>query len=321
MLTYTFHVSLPGYGRVWRKLALPAEFTLEDLHLAIQNAYEFDNDHLYSFFMSGKAWDRKTEYSLPEDATPWGFTIIDENGVEVDAIEEDKIEEDEDEILLDPTSTALADAVADLPDPADLFPGETLETPNPDELRDMFAQLKENPEMREQFMQAISAQLGLPPLMAQMMLGNMDTLLSNLSDEQLQAVLSTDLGDDDDDDDIDDDTIGGFGSLFGMGGLFDEEEASDVRTTTLASLNLKKGKTFLYLFDYGDEWRFNVKVHAIDKSADPALEYPLLVERVGDAPVQYAGWDLDEEDEEEDEDWEIEGDGAGDSTSGDDAGE
>ena len=70
MKTYTFHVSLPGFGRVWRKLELPGEATLADLHIAIQDAYDFDRDHLYSFFMSGKAWDSATEYSLPEGPVP-----------------------------------------------------------------------------------------------------------------------------------------------------------------------------------------------------------------------------------------------------------
>ena len=57
MRTYTFHVSLPGHGRVWRKLELPADATLETLHFSIQHAYDFGADHLYSFFMSGQAWD------------------------------------------------------------------------------------------------------------------------------------------------------------------------------------------------------------------------------------------------------------------------
>lgn len=61
MRTYTFHVSLPGHGQqfVWRKVELPADATLEGLHFAIQDAYAFDADHLYSFFMSGKAWDER----------------------------------------------------------------------------------------------------------------------------------------------------------------------------------------------------------------------------------------------------------------------
>jgi len=35
--TYTFHVSLPGTGRVWRKIAMRADQTLEELHFAIQD--------------------------------------------------------------------------------------------------------------------------------------------------------------------------------------------------------------------------------------------------------------------------------------------
>lgn len=78
MKTYTFHVSLPGTGRVWRKIEMRADQTLEDLHFAIQNAYEWDADHLYSFFMSGQAWDEGSEYCLPEGYTPWGEPMYDE---------------------------------------------------------------------------------------------------------------------------------------------------------------------------------------------------------------------------------------------------
>jgi len=78
MKSYIFHVSLPGTGRTWRKLELRADQTLHDLHLAIQDAFEWDNDHLYVFFMSGKAWDSDTEYRLPDGYTPWG-EFIDED--------------------------------------------------------------------------------------------------------------------------------------------------------------------------------------------------------------------------------------------------
>lgn len=37
--TFTFHISLPGTGRTWRKLELRADQTLADLHFAIQDAY------------------------------------------------------------------------------------------------------------------------------------------------------------------------------------------------------------------------------------------------------------------------------------------
>ncbi|MCU0567737.1 MAG: plasmid pRiA4b ORF-3 family protein [Oculatellaceae cyanobacterium Prado106] len=43
---YTFKVSL---GSVWRRIASPAECSLEDLAYAILNSYGFDDDHLYEF--------------------------------------------------------------------------------------------------------------------------------------------------------------------------------------------------------------------------------------------------------------------------------
>ena len=46
----------------------------------------------------------------------------------------------------------------------------------------------------------------------------------------------------------------------------------------------------MYLFDYGDEWRFKVRVCAINPDA-PEDEYPRIVESVGKAPGQYPGWD------------------------------
>ncbi len=137
MKTYTFHASLPGSGRVWRKIEMRADQTLENLHFAIQNAYGWDADHLYSFFMSGKAWDESTEYCLPE-----GYTS---------------------------------------------GPG-------------------------------------------------------------------------------------------------------NVQTTTLEELNLEPKQEFMYLFDYGDEWRFKVRVHAINPDA-PEGDYPRIVESVGEAPEQYPSWE------------------------------
>lgn len=47
---YTFKISLEDCYRV---VALHSSATLEDLHHAIQNTFEFDNDHLYAFYMNG----------------------------------------------------------------------------------------------------------------------------------------------------------------------------------------------------------------------------------------------------------------------------
>jgi hypothetical protein len=51
------------------------------------------------------------------------------------------------------------------------------------------------------------------------------------------------------------------------------------------------GKEFMYLFDYGDEWRFKVRLHAINENADPDVDYPRVVESAGDAPSQYGPGD------------------------------
>lgn len=258
MLTYTFHITLPDHKGVSRKVELPAEATLEWLHYAIQDAYNFNADHLYSFFMSGKAWDESTEYTLPEDADPWGDGPLDDD------------EEADAEFLNEY---------------GDLLTESTRQPLTPDQMRNVLQMLKSDPEARQLVMKVMSEQMGLPPAMVQMLLGNIENTVSGMSDEQLKQMLQMGspfaaAADDDDE---------------------DEEAAGDVRTTPLASLNLRKGQNFLYLFDYGDEWRFNVKLHAINENGDPDAEYPRIVESVGAAPQQYPDWEDDEEWEEDEE--------------------
>jgi hypothetical protein len=198
MKTYTFHVSLPGTGRVWRKIEMSADQTLEDLHFAIQDAYEWDTDHLYSFFMSGQAWDESSEYCLPEGYTPWGEPIDDEE------------EEDEE------------------------WPELT-------------------PEEREQALRALFG--GGEGMTVEEMQAHMDAFWADYLAEE------------------------------------DELGPGNVQITTLEELDLEPKQEFMYLFDYGDDWRFKVRVHAINENADPDAEYPRLVESVGESPEQYPIWD------------------------------
>lgn len=58
-------VSLQSDRRIWRVIEILDNQTLEDLHLAIQGAFNWDNDHLYAFYLSGQAWDHLTEISGP----------------------------------------------------------------------------------------------------------------------------------------------------------------------------------------------------------------------------------------------------------------
>lgn len=51
---YTFKVAFDKYS--WCTVSLASNHTMEDLHKIIINTFEFDDDHLYSFFMDGKKW-------------------------------------------------------------------------------------------------------------------------------------------------------------------------------------------------------------------------------------------------------------------------
>ncbi|MCL6561316.1 MAG: plasmid pRiA4b ORF-3 family protein, partial [Firmicutes bacterium] len=49
--------------KTWRRIKLFASHTLHDLHSAIQEAYNFADDHLYAFFMDGRPWSNKAYWS------------------------------------------------------------------------------------------------------------------------------------------------------------------------------------------------------------------------------------------------------------------
>lgn len=206
MQTYVFHVSIPGTGRVWRKLELRADQTLEDLHLAIQAAFEFANDHLYSFFMSGQAWDRRTEYSLPETDMP--------------------------PFMQPPSPEAMTQIIMEQLQQILLVPGRGI------------------PER-------IERETGIEP-------DKLQAALRMLVEEANRLVNDMNA----------------------------EMESRNVQTTRLSDLNLRLKQEFMYLFDYGDEWRFKVRVHAINET-DAAQTYPRVVETVGKPPEQYAYPDED----------------------------
>jgi hypothetical protein len=70
VLTYTFKVTYQRKPSVWQLIEIAENQTLDDLHYAILSAVKFDSDHLYSFFMSGRAWDDTTEYASPYGEGP-----------------------------------------------------------------------------------------------------------------------------------------------------------------------------------------------------------------------------------------------------------
>ena len=73
------HRALP---EVWRDLELAKDNTLEDLHLTIQSAYSWWDDHLYSFFLSGNQRDRSSEVG-----SPWSDTSMHTHQVQMAQLE------------------------------------------------------------------------------------------------------------------------------------------------------------------------------------------------------------------------------------------
>jgi hypothetical protein len=65
-------------------------------------------------------------------------------------------------------------------------------------------------------------------------------------------------------------------------------------------------KEFLFLFDYGDEWHFSVKLMGVQDQVEPGASYPRIVVSHGEAPPQYVYENDDREDDWEDEDSEPE---------------
>ncbi len=74
-LTYAFKVTYLRDPDVWRTIEIAANQTLDALHYAIQDAVDFDRDHLYSFYMSNQAWDDGTAYNSPYTDGPSASSV------------------------------------------------------------------------------------------------------------------------------------------------------------------------------------------------------------------------------------------------------
>jgi hypothetical protein len=74
------------------------------------------------------------------------------------------------------------------------------------------------------------------------------------------------------------------------------ESSKAAAKTQLRDLALKEKKTFLYLFDYGDELVHEVLVEGIRDKEENEKGFPVVIKKVGEPPAQY--------DDSEYEDWE-----------------
>jgi len=62
-----------------------------------------------------------------------------------------------------------------------------------------------------------------------------------------------------------------------------------VETTTIGSLGLKEKDSFLYWFDFGDDWWHRINIASIEDKS-PEGKYPKITVRNGDSPPQYPDW-------------------------------
>jgi hypothetical protein len=60
--TYVFNAELVGFEGVRRTITVRNDLTLVDLHYALQSAFAWDDDHLYSFWLDGSFWASDEEH-------------------------------------------------------------------------------------------------------------------------------------------------------------------------------------------------------------------------------------------------------------------
>jgi Plasmid pRiA4b ORF-3-like protein len=71
-------------------------------------------------------------------------------------------------------------------------------------------------------------------------------------------------------------------------------KAGSVKRTTVAQAFPEVGSKMLFLYDYGDNWEFQVEVIGVGEKV-PKTRYPKVLAVVGKAPPQYPDPDEDEE--------------------------
>jgi hypothetical protein len=292
---YTFRVRIlgcaAGYApenatEIQREIAIAANNTLGDLGFAILDAYDFDSDHLWSFYLSGKAWDKKTEYAY--HMGDW-----------------DDDEGDEDILDLFPEGSEMRKLALLAEDPSFEATEEL-----PAEIDRAKLQAEMVAMLTEAAAEAPEEDRALIAAFAQLIESNPDADPAKMS-EALQRYLFGDWQPDDEEE-ADDSEAALAAALFptGLPGLdlpllSDFDDAPDVDDVLIRDVPYpgKTGKKeFLFLFDYGDEWEFGVKLLDAKGTLTPNAEYPRLTASRHDAPPQYPPWGEDEDDEGDEDD-------------------
>ena len=69
-----------------------------------------------------------------------------------------------------------------------------------------------------------------------------------------------------------------------------DEDSPKANEYTLGDAGLRNNQRILYLFDYGDDWMFDILVKVVKEEMDlPTV--PLIIKVKGEPPEQYGSWD------------------------------
>ncbi|MPR13106.1 IS1096 element passenger TnpR family protein [Microvirga tunisiensis] len=71
-------------------------------------------------------------------------------------------------------------------------------------------------------------------------------------------------------------------------------EAKSVEKSRIADAFPDVGHKMLFMFDYGDDWRFVVEVIGLGQKV-AKTRYPKVLKKVGKAPEQYGAWEEEED--------------------------
>lgn len=70
-----------------------------------------------------------------------------------------------------------------------------------------------------------------------------------------------------------------------------DEEGPSAKKKLIYQCNFFIGMKFLYIFDFGDNWRFQIKVKDIRSKLQEEKEFPYLISQKGSSPEQYPDYD------------------------------
>jgi hypothetical protein len=86
-----------------------------------------------------------------------------------------------------------------------------------------------------------------------------------------------------------------FYELFTDMGEDPNERAKSVKKSKVADVFVKEGKKMAFLFDYGDEWIFEVK-RIPGRTQDAPKAFWKMIKSEGDAPEQYPSYEEEDDD-------------------------